>query len=146
MILYLRQTTDDADERVFVARVPLAPERRAARARVVEGACVEAERDDLELLAAAYAEATVDLFELLRADDDDAIRRKPRERALDREKEASLPAPVVAVEDVSVIGVDEAAAAGATPQRRRREPAIEDPRHTPHCARLRRVRVNDVGA
>src|ERR1700759_2939331 len=115
MILYLRQTTDDADERVFVARVPLAPERRAARARVVEGACVESKRDDLELLAAAYAEATVDLYELLRADDDDAIRRKPRERALDREKEARPRPPVVAVEEVSVGRVGGGAGGGGAP-------------------------------
>src|SRR5205085_8240362 len=125
MIFYLSQTANDADENVFVARAPLAPERRAARACVVEGVRVESERDDDELLSASDAEPPVDLFELLRADDDDAVGREARERALYEEEEARLPATVVAVEDVAVVRVHEAAAARAAQQGRWREPTIQ---------------------
>jgi hypothetical protein len=120
-------------------------ERRAPRRPVVVGARVEPERDDAELPGAPDAEPPVNLVELLRADDDDAV-GDARQRLLDREEEPRLPAAVVAVEDVAVVRVDEAARARAAHQRRGRQVAVERPGHAPHRAGLRRVGVDDVGA
>src|ERR1043165_602741 len=97
------------------------------------------------MAGASHAEALVNLAELLRADDDDAVCGEACQRALDREEEARLPATVVAVKDVSVVGVHHAAAARSAPQSGRREPAIKKTGHASHGARLRRVRVDDVG-
>ncbi len=113
MVLDLRHAADDADEHVAVGTRPTPPQHRAPRRPVVVSARVESQRDDAELFAPPDAEAAVDLFELLRADDDDAVGGSARQRLLDGEEEARLPAAVVAVEDVAVVRVDEAARARA---------------------------------
>ena len=56
----------------------------------------------------------MDLAPLLLADDHDAIGNEPRQRLLNQEKDARLEWAIVAVKNVSVIGVYEAAGSWAT--------------------------------
>ena len=98
----------------------------AGRIELVE---VDAERHDDELLRAADPKRVADLAKLLLAENDDAIGVEPRQRPLDRQKKARLPLPVVAVKNVAVVGVDEAASL-----RRPADEAIEHPGDAPDRA------------
>ena len=70
------------------------------------------------------AKLFVDLAELLSADDDDAIRSQPGQQSLNAEKQTRLRTAVVAVKHVAVIGVDKAAHAPFSDQRRGCQPAM----------------------
>ena len=113
---------------------------------VCESACVKAERDDCELSRAPDFELFVNLPVLLRADDDDAVRRKAREHPFNLQKDARLESSVITVKYVAVISVNERAAAWSPQKRRRRQPAIKKTCDTSYGPGLSRVRMNQIGA
>src|SRR5205085_263877 len=86
---------------------------------------VHPQRYDGELAAFANTEFFVNLAALLRTNYYNLVCRRSRQKFFYADKDARLPTSVVAVKDVAVIRVHEAASAWPAKQDGRRPPSVE---------------------
>ena len=143
MVLDVAEAADDAEEQPVIAHAELAAQDAAGVGR--NGADLDAERHDAELLRASHAKLRRDLAPLLLAHYDDAIRREAREHFFDRPVDSTAHRPEIAAEGVAVKRMHDATAARTEQERSRSRPSIEEGGHPADRARLRFVRVDDVG-
>jgi len=141
LVLHLAQAADDPDQR-HVGRD--AGEGTQASRHAAHRLDVDPERDHGDARRRRDPEAHDQVAALRGADRDDAI-GDAREEPLDDDDRRGHPAAVVALEDVAVERVHDAARARASPQRGRHGPAVDRGGGAPQHACLRLVRVDDVG-
>src|SRR5947209_19515329 len=109
MILHLCKTANYSHENFVVPRAHLLAHDVTPAGPTGVSTHVHSQRDDLELTGAPDAELFVNLAALLRAYDNYAVGRGPRQKLFNKDEEAGLHRPVIAVKDVAVVRVNEPA-------------------------------------
>src|SRR5215216_4680728 len=124
VVLDLRQPSDNANQDRFFIDIQFLSKPVAACWRIREDAQIKSKRNHFDLPFTSDAKVLSDLRALLCADDQQPISNQSRQYPLDCEKEPGPGAPIIAMKNVTVIGVHEFTPARPPDESCRRQPAI----------------------
>src|SRR6185369_14723949 len=146
MVLNLCQAPDDPNQQRIVRDAQLVAKFCATRRMIGEKAKVRSQGNYFDLPPPPNSKLLTNLDALLLADDNQTIRRQPRQQAPNSQEDSGAPAPVIAVKNVAVISMHKLALARLSNQRARRQPAIQEAGGASDSSRFRRVRMHNVRA